>query len=46
MVRHDNIRRIKWPLGVITTVYPDEKGVIRTPEVRSVGDGHYDQYRF
>ena len=37
MVRHDNIRRIEWPLGVITTVYPDEKGVIRTAEVEECG---------
>ena len=33
MVRHDNLHRIEWPLGVITAIYPDEKGVIRTAEV-------------
>ena len=33
MVKHDNIHRIEWPLGVITAVYPDERGVIRTAEV-------------
>ena len=37
MVKHDNIHRIEWPLGVITTVYPDEKGVIRTAEVEECG---------
>ena len=37
MVKHDNIHRIKWPLGVITTVYPDERGVIRTAEVEECG---------
>ena len=33
MVKHDNIHRIEWPLRVITAVYPDERGVIRTAEV-------------
>ena len=37
MVKHDNIHRIEWPLGVITTVYPDERGVIRTAEVEECG---------
>ena len=37
MVRHNNIRRIEWPLGVITAVYPDERGVIRTAEVEECG---------
>ena len=26
MVKHDNIHHIEWPLGVITAVYPDERG--------------------
>ena len=29
MVKHDNIHRIEWPLGGITAMYPDDKGVIR-----------------
>ena len=37
MVRHDNVHRIEWPLGVITTVYPDASGVIRTAEVEECG---------
>ena len=37
MLKHDNIHRIEWPLGVITTVYPDERGVIRTAEVEECG---------
>ena len=37
MVRHDNVYRIEWPLGVITVIYPDEKGVIRTAEVEECG---------
>ena len=37
MVRHDNVHRIKWPLGVITAIYPDERGVIRTAEVEECG---------
>ena len=37
MVKHDNIHRIEWPLGVITAVYPDEKGVIRTAKVEECG---------
>ena len=36
-VKHDNIHRIEWPLGVITAVYPDERGVIRTSEVEECG---------
>ena len=32
MVKHDNIHRIEWPLGVVTAVYPDERGVVRTAE--------------
>ena len=37
MVRHDNIHRIEWPLGVITAVYPDASGVGRTAEVEECG---------
>ena len=37
MVKHDNIHRIEWPLGVITTVYIDERGVIWTAEVEECG---------
>ena len=37
MVKHDNIHRIEWPLGVITAVYPDERGVIRAAEVEECG---------
>ena len=33
MVKHDNIHRIEWPLGVITAIYPDQRGVVRTAEV-------------
>ena len=37
MVRHDNVHRIEWPLGVITVIYPDDRGVIRTAEVEECG---------
>ena len=37
MVKHDNIHHIEWPLGVITAVYPDERGVVRTAEVEECG---------
>ena len=37
MVKHDNIHHIEWPLGVITAVYPDERGIIRTEEVEECG---------
>ena len=37
MVKHDNIHRIEWPLGVITAIYLDERGVIRTVEVEECG---------
>ena len=40
MVKHDNLHRIEWPLGVITVitaVYPDERGVIRIAEVEKCG---------
>ena len=37
MVRHDNVHCIEWPLGVITAIYPDAKGVIRTAEVEECG---------
>ena len=37
MVKHDNFHCIEWPLGVITAIYPDEKGVIRTAEVEECG---------
>ena len=37
MVRHENVHRIEWPLGVITVVYPDACGVIRTAEVEECG---------
>ena len=36
-VKHENIHRIEWPLGVITIVYPDERGIIRTVEVEESG---------
>ena len=37
LVKHDNIHRIEWPLGVITATYPDERGVLRTVEVEECG---------
>ena len=37
MVRHENVHSIEWPLGVITAIYPDEMGVIRTAEVEECG---------
>ena len=37
LVRHDNVHLIEWPLGVITAVYPDASGVIRTAEVEECG---------
>ena len=37
MVRHENVHRIEWPLGVITAVYPDARGIIRTAEVEECG---------
>ena len=37
MVCHDNVHRVEWPLGVITAIYPDERGVIRTAEVEECG---------
>ena len=37
MVRHDNVHCIEWPLGVITAIYPDDRGVIRTAEVEECG---------
>ena len=37
MVRHENVHRIEWPLGVITVVYPDARGIIRTAEVEECG---------
>ena len=37
MVKHDNLHHIEWPLGVITAVYPDERGVIRTAELEECG---------
>ena len=37
IVKHKNLHRIEWPLGVITAVYPDEGGVIRTAEVEECG---------
>ena len=38
MVKHNNIHRIEWPLGVITAIYPDERGVVRTAEVEECGN--------
>ena len=37
IINHDNVHCIEWPLGVITAIYPDEKGVIRTAEVEECG---------
>ena len=37
MVHHENVHRIEWPLGVITAVYPDALGIIRTAEVEECG---------
>ena len=37
MVCHENVHLIEWPLGVITAVYPDASGVIRTAEVQECG---------
>ena len=37
IVKHENLHRIEWPLGVITAVYPDKGGVIRAAEVEECG---------
>ena len=37
MVRHEKVHQIEWPLGVITAVYPDARGIIRTAEVEECG---------
>ena len=37
IIKHENLHRIEWPLGVITAVYPEEGGVIRTAEVEECG---------
>ena len=37
MVKHENLRRIEWPLGVIKQLYPDPLGVVRTAEVQEGG---------
>ena len=37
MVGHENVHRIEWPLGVITAVYPDASGAVRTAEVGECG---------
>ena len=37
MIKHDNVHCIERPLGVITAIYPDEKGVIRAAEVEECG---------
>ena len=37
MVLHENVHRTEWPLGVITAVYPDARGIIRTAEVEECG---------
>ena len=37
IVEHKNLHRIEWPLGVITAVYPNEGGVVRTAEVEECG---------
>ena len=37
IVKHDNLHRIEWPVGVITPIYPDERGVVRTAEVEECG---------
>ena len=31
------MHRIEWPLGVITVIYPDERGFVRTAEVEECG---------
>ena len=43
MVKHDNIYRNEWPLGVITAVYPDE---IRIAEVKECGQRSLCQVTF
>ena len=37
IVKHDNLHRIVWPLGVITAIYPDERQVVRTAEAEECG---------
>ena len=37
IVKHDNLHRIEWPLRVITAIYTDERGVVRTAEVEECG---------
>ena len=36
LIREDNIPRMKWPLGVITRVFPGKDGLVRSVEVKTV----------
>ena len=46
MVKHENIHRIERPLGVITNVYPDDRGTIRTVEVEESGQRYLRQVTY
>ena len=35
LVREDNIPRMKWPLGLVTQVYPGKDGIVRTVQLRT-----------
>ena len=37
MVRNEQLKRLEWPLGRITRLFPDQFGVIRTVEVEVAG---------
>lgn len=42
LLREDNLQSSSWPLAVVTQVYPDSGGVIRTIEVK-LGNVVYKQ---
>ena len=39
LVREDNIPRMKWPVGLVTKVYPGRDGVVRSVQLKT-GKGH------
>ena len=37
LIREDNVTRLKWPMGVVTEVYPGKDGSIRSVQLKTKG---------
>ena len=38
LIREDNVPRLKWPIGIVTEVFPGRDGLIRTVQLKTANN--------